>query len=87
MLFERLINEVIEDAKNPIMRSIGHINGHNYYTEDDNIIIEVNAAGIKKKDIDVAFSIIELITIRLRIIRAVIKLKPILRSFRLPPKK
>jgi len=53
MLFEKIVNEVFDDYTFPMVRSVGHINGYNCYTENDNIIVEVNAAGIKKKDIDV----------------------------------
>tara|TARA_B110000196_G_C21086284_1_gene635184 strand:- start:1062 stop:1388 length:327 start_codon:yes stop_codon:yes gene_type:complete len=56
MLVEQIINKVFNDYEFPLVRTIGHLNGHNYYEEDGNIIIEINAAGIKKKDIDLSVS-------------------------------
>tara|TARA_B100001758_G_scaffold245466_1_gene258535 strand:- start:1670 stop:1996 length:327 start_codon:yes stop_codon:yes gene_type:complete len=53
MLFEKIVNEVFDDYTFPMVRTVGHLNGYNCYSEDDNIIVEVNAAGIKKKDINV----------------------------------
>ncbi len=54
MYLEKVVNEVFEDFTFPMVRTMGFINGHNYYEEDGKIIVEVNAAGIKKKDIDLS---------------------------------
>ena len=51
---EKIVNEVFDDYTFPKVRTIGYINGYNCYEEDGNMVIEVNAAGIKKKDIDVS---------------------------------
>jgi HSP20 family molecular chaperone IbpA len=56
MLVEQLVNKVFNDYEFPLVRTIGHLNGYNYYEEDGNLVVEINAAGIKKKDIDLSVS-------------------------------
>ena len=53
---EKIVNEVFNNYTFPKVRTVGYINGYNCYEEDGNIVIEVNAAGINKKDIDLNIS-------------------------------